>query len=211
MIEFDALLLSLKLAGATSFILLIVGLPLAYLVARSQTKWTSLLETFLLLPMVLPPSVLGFYLLIALSSIEWAFTFTGLVLGSVIYSFSFAFQSFVSGFQNIDSEFYEVSASLGDSPAQTFFRVALPLSRNSIYTGLLLSFAHTLGEFGVILMIGGNIRGQTRTLSISIYDQVQSLDFKSAHHTSLFLLGFSFCILFLVNLLKRKSQKGLQR
>ncbi len=207
MIEFDALFLSLKLASLTSLILLFFGLPLAFVIARSQTKWTSLIETLLLLPIVLPPTVLGFYLLIALSSGGLAFTFFGLVVGSVIYSFSFAFQSFVSGFQSIAHEFYEVSASLGDSPFKTFLRVAIPLAKNYIYTGMLLSFAHTLGEFGAVLMIGGNIPGETRTLSVSIYDQVQSLDFKSAHRTSLFLLGFSFAILLFVNLLKRKSQK----
>lgn len=204
MIELSSLILSLKLASVTSFILLISGLPLAYVVARSQSRWMSVFETILLLPVVLPPTVLGFYLLIGLTSIGWAFTFIGLVIGSIIYSFAFAFQSFVTGFQSIEHEFFDVSASLGDSPFKTFFRVALPLAKNSIYTGLLISFAHTLGEFGAVLMIGGNIQGETRTLSISIYDQVQSLDFKSAHRTSLFLLCFSFGILLFVSLLKKK-------
>ncbi len=205
MIELSALCLSLKLASVTSIILLVFGLPLAYFVANSKSHWTSVFETFLLLPIVLPPTVLGFYLLIGLSSVGWAFTFTGLVVGSVIYSFAFAFQSFVTGFQGVDREFFEVSASLGDSPTKTFFRVALPLAKNSIYTGVLLSFAHTLGEFGAVLMIGGNIQGETRTLSISVYDQVQSLDFKSAHRTSIFLLCFSFGILLFISVLKKKT------
>ncbi len=206
MIEMEALFLSLQLASLTSLILLLVGLPLSYFLARTQTAWSSLVESILLLPIVLPPTVLGFYLLIALSSINLAFSFAGLLLGSVIYSFSFAFQSFMSGFQSIDSEYFEVSASLGDSPVKTFLRVALPLARNSIMSGVLLSFAHSLGEFGAVLMIGGNIKGQTRTLSISLYDQVQSLDFKAAHRTSVFLLILSFLILSSVNLLKRNTR-----
>ncbi len=205
MIETQALILSFELASITCLFLILVGLPLAYWISRAQSKWTSLIETFMLLPIVMPPTVLGFYLLIGLTSIGLAFTFVGLVVGSVIYSFSFAFQNFVSGFQAIDSEFFEVSSSLGDSAFKSFVRVAIPLAKNSIFSGILISFAHTLGEFGAVLMIGGNIKGQTRTLSISIYDQVQSLDYRAAHKTSLFLLFLSFSILLLVNLLKRNT------
>ncbi len=206
MIEIDALYLSLRLAFLTSLIVLVIGLPISYMFARSRSSWIKLLESILLLPIVLPPSVLGFYLLISLSSIGWAFSFAGLLVGSIIYSFSFAFQSFVAGFKTIEAEYFEVSASLGDSATKSFFRVALPMAKNSIIAGTLLSFAHTLGEFGVVLMIGGNIRGQTRTLSIAIYDQVQALDFESAKRTSIFLLAFSFFILVLINYFKDKNE-----
>ncbi len=205
MIDISALGLSLKLATVTSLALLFLSLPIAYLISRWRSPLKHFVESFLLLPIVLPPTVLGFYLLCFLSSFHLAFTFSGLVFGSMIYCFPFAFQSFLSGFQSIDEDFFEVSASLGDSPFQTFLNVAIPISRHSILSGLLLSFAHTLGEFGVVLMIGGNIEGQTRTLSISIYDQVQSFDFKSAHMTSLLLLIFSFLCLLALSWLRRQK------
>jgi molybdate transport system permease protein len=206
MIDLNALGLSLKLATVTSLLLLILSLPLAYCMSRSRSQWTHILESILLLPIVLPPTVLGFYLLYFLSSVHLAFTFSGLLFGSILYSFPFAFQSFLSGFQSIDEDFFEVSSSLGDSHLQTFLRVAIPMARNSILSGVLLSFAHTLGEFGVVLMVGGNIEGQTRTLSISIYDQVQSLDFEKAHATAFFLLIFSFFILMLLGFLRKKRR-----
>ncbi len=206
MIDLNALGLSLKLATLTSLLLFLISLPLAYWMSRSRSKLTHFLESFLMLPIVLPPTVLGFYLLYFLSSVHLAFSFSGLLFGSIIYSFPFAFQSFLAGFQSIDEDYYEVSASLGDSFWQCFMRVAVPMSQNSILAGLLLSFAHTIGEFGVVLMVGGNIAGQTRTLSISIYDQVQSLDFEKAHATALFLLILSFICLMILSLLRKKRR-----
>jgi molybdate transport system permease protein len=206
MIDLNALTLSLRLASLTSLVLFLISLPLAYWMSRSQSKLTQILESILLLPIVLPPTVLGFYLLYFLSSVHLAFSFSGLLFGSVLYSFPFAFQSFLSGFQSIDEDYFDVSASLGDSFWQSFLRVAIPMSRNSILSGILLSFAHTIGEFGVVLMVGGNIAGQTRTLSISIYDQVQALDFEKAHATALFLLIFSFISLMLLSLLRKKRR-----
>jgi molybdate transport system permease protein len=169
------------------------------------------------LPMVLPPTVLGFYVLVALGphsplGRSWqsltghtlAFTFEGLLIGSIIYSLPFAVQPFAASFSSVDPKLVAASATLGASPLRTFFRVILPLSFPGVVTGAALSFAHTMGEFGVVLMVGGNIPGVTRTVSIDIYDKVQALDYASANHTALLLLAISFLVLSLVYGLNRK-------
>jgi molybdate transport system permease protein len=174
-------------------------------------------EALVALPIVLPPTVMGFYILMAIGPMSPAgrfyeslfghrlpFTFGGLLIASVFYSLPFAVQPFASGFAAVDKKMIEASWCLGQSPLQTFFRVALPLARPGVWTGLALSFAHTVGEFGVVLMIGGNIPGVTRTASVSIYDQVQSLDYSAANKTSLVLLLFAFAVLALTYGLQRK-------
>jgi molybdate transport system permease protein len=210
------LLLSLELALVTACLLLVLGLPLAALLAYTRFRLRFLVEAFVALPIVLPPSVLGFYLLMLFGSRgalgSWwqhvaghtlAFSFEGLVVGSVIYSLPFAVQPFTSALGAVDPRLLAASASLGASPWRTFWRVAFPLALPGIITGFALSFAHTLGEFGVVLMLGGNIPGRTRTASIAIYDDVQSLDYLSAGRQSLVLLALSFALLVLIHALNR--------
>ena len=205
------MLLSLRLAITVSVILLLVGLPLAYWLAFTRWRWRFLVESVVALPLVLPPTVLGFYVLVALGSRSplgtlyqsWTgstlpFTFTGLVVASVLYSLPFAVQPFAAAFQAVDPKLMQASAVLGASKLKTFWRVTLPLSFAGLLAGFVLSFAHTLGEFGVVLMVGGNIPGATRTVSIQIYDDVQALNYASANQTSLVLLVVSFVILAIV-------------
>jgi molybdate transport system permease protein len=206
-----ALITTLKLATATSLILLVLALPLSYWVAFSKWRWKFLVEAVVALPLVLPPTVLGFYVLLALGPrsplgrFELAFTFAGLVVGSVLYSLPFAVQPIASAFGSVDRKYIEASWMLGVSNLETFFRVIVPQSWAGIITGLVLSFAHTVGEFGVVLMVGGDIPGVTRTLSIDIYDQVQALNYSSAASTSALLLIISFVILSIVYALNRKG------
>lgn len=213
----QAFLLTARLAVLTSAVLLILGLPLAYWITFSRWRWKFLLEALVALPLVLPPTVLGFYLLIAFGNATWfgrwyesltghtlAFTFEGLLAGSILYSLPFAVQPFAASFAAVDTRLLAASAVLGASPWRTFFRVILPLSLPGLVTGAALSFAHTVGEFGVVLMIGGNIPGVTRTVSIDIYDQVQAANYSSANQTALVLLLFSFVVLSLVYALNRK-------
>src|SRR5579872_4120164 len=210
-IDWQAFRLTLQLALVVSGILLLVGLPLAYWIAFSQKSWKFIVEAIIALPIVLPPTVLGFYLLIALGSQSplgrwWqsftghtlAFTFSGLVIGSILYSLPFAVQPFASSFSSVDRKLLAASATLGASPMRTFWRVVVPLSTPGLVTGVALAFAHTMGEFGVVLMVGGNIPGVTRTVSISIYDQVQATDYASANGMSLLLLIFCFVTLAVV-------------
>jgi molybdate transport system permease protein len=207
-VDWQALWLSVRLATATMAVLVAVGIPIAYWVAFSRWKWKFLVEALVALPIVLPPTVLGFYILVAIgpsSPIGRAyasvfgsglpFSFEGLLIASVIYSLPFAVQPFSAGFTAVDRRLIEASWCLGASPATTFARVVLPLSLPGLVTGMVLSFAHTLGEFGVVLMVGGNLPGVTRTVSISIYDAVQALDYTAAWRTSLLLLAVSFAIL----------------
>ena len=204
----EALLLSARLALCVSGILFVLGVPLAYWLAYSQWRWKFLLEAVVALPLVLPPTVLGFYMLLAMGprgalGKMWfaafgqglAFTFAGLVIASVLYSLPFAVQPLVASFETIDRKLLHASAVLGAGRLRTFFRIILPLSIPGIITALVLSFAHTLGEFGVVLMVGGNIAGVTRTVSIDIYDRAQSLDYVGASRTALVLLMISFAIL----------------
>lgn len=203
-----ALLLSVRLAFATTLVLFVVGVPLARHLAFSRGRLTFLLEAVVALPLVLPPTVLGFFVLVALSpggpvGAAWealggprlVFSFPGLLVASVLYSLPFAVQPFAAAFAAVDPRLLEASASLGDSSLATFRRVVIPLARRGLLTGAVLAFAHTLGEFGVVLMVGGNIPGETRTASVSIYDHVQALDYAAAGRTSLALLSLSFGIL----------------
>lgn len=216
-IDWQTIWLTLELAVTVSFILFILGLPIAYWIAFSQWRWKFLIEAFVALPIVLPPTVLGFYVLIALGPRSplghwWisltghtlAFTFTGLVVGSIPYSLPFAVQPFAASFAAVDRKLLAASATLGASSLRTFFRVIAPLSVPGLVTGAALSFAHTMGEFGVVLMVGGNIPGVTRTVSIDIFDRVQASDYAGANATSLVLLVLCFAVLALVYGLNRR-------
>lgn len=214
----QAFWLTVRLAVVVSALLIAIGIPIAHWLTYSRWRWKFLVEAVIALPIVLPPTVLGFYVLMALGSRSplgrwWesltghtlAFTFEGLMIGSVLYSLPFAVQPFAASFAAVDSKLLHASASLGQSPMQTFRRVVLPLSKAGLVTGFALSFAHTLGEFGVVLMVGGNIPGVTRTISIDIYDQVQAGNYAAANHTALVLLVVSFAVLSLVYGLNRRS------
>ncbi|HID50115.1 MAG TPA: molybdate ABC transporter permease subunit [Chromatiales bacterium] len=215
--DLTALALSLKLAAITTLILLLLGTPLAWWLARSRWRFRFLLEAVIALPLVLPPTVLGFYLLLALGprgpvgglfaglgGQPLVFTFTGLVIGSVIYSLPFVVQPLQAAFATVGRRPLEVAATLGASPLDRFFTVALPLARSGFLTAAVLGFAHTLGEFGVVLMIGGNIPGETRVVSIAIYDHVEGLDYDRAHWLSGVLLLLSFLMLVTVYALNRR-------
>lgn len=204
----EALWLSVRLAGCVAVILLLIGMPLAYWIARTRWRGKFLLESLVALPLVLPPTVLGFYLLVALGSngplgelwTAWfghtlAFTFSGLVVASVLYSLPFAVQPLIIAFENVDQRLLDAAAILGAGRWRTFREIMLPLSVPGLVTAAVLSFAHTLGEFGVVLMVGGNIPGITRTVSIAIYDQVQSLEYPAANRLALALLLISFAVL----------------
>ena len=206
--DFTALVLTLQLAGLTTLILLLVGTPFAWWLSRSKWRFKFLLEAIIALPLVLPPTVLGFYLLVALGpngpvggavvamgGQSLAFTFTGLVIGSVVYSMPFVIQPLHNSFNAIGSRPMEVAATLRASPLDRFFTVAVPLARPGFITAAVLGFAHTLGEFGVVLMIGGNIPGKTQVLSIAIYDHVEALEYSQAHWISAGLLLVSFIML----------------
>jgi len=209
--DFQALLVTLQLALASTVILLIIGTPIAWWLARSSWRWRFLCEALVALPLVLPPTVLGFYLLLAFSAqgslgqvleglgiSNLAFTFKGLVVGSVIYSLPFVVQPLQSAFETVGRRPLEAAATLRASPVDRFFSVALPLARPGLITATVLGFAHTLGEFGVVLMIGGNIPGETRVASIAIYDHVESMDYSSAHWLSGLMLLASFLLLVIV-------------
>jgi molybdate transport system permease protein len=206
--DVDALRVSLLLAAATSACLLIIGLPLGYWLAFTGSRLRAIVEPVVALPLVLPPTVLGFCVLLALGprsplgrAVEQitghalVFTFEGLLLASILYSLPFAVQPFATAFAGVDVRLREAAFCLGVSSFGTFFRVILPLSRRGVLAGVILSFAHTLGEFGVVLMVGGNIPGVTRTASIAIYDSVQALDYAAAFRTSAVLVGVSLVIL----------------
>ena len=215
--DWQAFWLTIRLAVLVAVILFVAGLPIAYWIAYSRWRWKFLLEAVVALPIVLPPTVLGFYVLVALGSRSplgrwWqsltghtlAFTFTGLVIGSIIYSLPFAVQPFAAAFSLVDPKLMAASSVLGASKLRTFVRVVLPLSVPGLVTGVALSFAHTMGEFGVVLMVGGNIPGVTRTVSIDIYDRVQAFDYAAANQTALVLLAISFVSLCLVYVMNRK-------
>ena len=216
--NWEAFWLTVRLASLVSVVLLVIGIPIAYWIASSRWRWKFLVEAAVALPIVLPPTVLGFYVLVALGSRSplgrwWesltghtlAFTFEGLVIGSLLYSLPFAVQPFAAAFGAVDPRLLRASASLGQSPAQTFRRVVIPLSKAGLVTGFTLSFAHTLGEFGVVLMVGGNIPGVTRTVSIDIYDRVQDAQYASANQTALVLLVISFVLLAIVYGVNRRA------
>jgi molybdate transport system permease protein len=207
----EALFLSLRLAGTVSLVLLLVSLPLAYWLSFARWRGKFLVESVVALPLVLPPTVLGFYALLALGPRGllgrfWqalfghplAFTFTGLVMASLVYSLPFAVQPLVTSFEALDRRLLDAAAVLGASRMRAFLRIILPLAWPGVITAVVLSFAHTLGEFGVVLMVGGNLPGITRTISIDIYDRVQALDYSGAHQTALLLLVISFVVLSVV-------------
>jgi len=215
--DLTALVVTLKLATVTTFILLLIGTPLAWWLARTRWRFRFLIEAVIALPLVLPPTVLGFYLLIALGpegpvgrlmqalgGPPLAFTFTGLVIGSVFYSMPFVIQPLQNAFSAIGREPMEVAATLRAAPLDRFFSVAVPLARPGFLTAAVLGFAHTLGEFGVVLMIGGNIPGQTQVVSIAIYDHVESLEYTQAHLLSGGLLLLSFLLLVAIYAFNRR-------
>lgn len=217
MIDWQAFALTLELAITVSLILLALGLPIAYWIAFSRWRWKFLIEAVVALPIVLPPTVLGFYVLVALGPRSplgrwWvsltghtlAFTFSGLVIGSILYSLPFAVQPFAASFAAVDRKLIAASGTLGAAPLRSFFRVTLPLSVPGLITGVALSFAHTMGEFGVVLMVGGNIPGVTRTVSIDIFDRVQASDYAGANGTALVLLAVCFVLLAAVYGVNRK-------
>jgi len=209
--DLTAFFLTLQLAFITTLILLILGTPLAWYLARSRWRYKFILEALVALPLVLPPTVLGFYLLLllgnngplgyfmqAIGAEPLAFSFTGLVIGSVFYSIPFVVQPLQDAFNNIGKRPMEASATLGAPPFDRFISVALPLARQGFLTAIVLGFAHTLGEFGVVLMIGGNIPGETKVLSIAIYEHVEALEYANAHLLSGSLVLLSFLMLIAV-------------
>ncbi len=206
--QYQPLWLTLQLAFITTGCLLVIGIPIAAWLAHSKFKLKPAVEAIISLPLVLPPSVLGFYLLLAFSpasglgkflndvlGIRLVFSFTGLVISSIIYSLPFMVHPVQSGLEALPGSIREASQTLGKSSWQTFIHVLLPNIKPALFTGIVLSFAHTLGEFGLVLMIGGNIPGVTKVASIAIYDEVESLNFKAAHMYAAILLAMSFCIL----------------
>ncbi|MDD5406267.1 MAG: molybdate ABC transporter permease subunit [Sulfurovaceae bacterium] len=213
----ETMLLTFKLATITTIILLVIGVPLALFLANSTKWYKSIIETIVSMPLVLPPSVLGFYLLIAFSpasfigqnlhdlGIDLAFSFAGLVVGSIIFSLPFMVHPIQSALSQLPKSIYEASYTLGKSKLETLWRVILPISKHGIISGCVLAFAHTVGEFGVVLMIGGNISGETKVASIAIYDEVESLNYAMAHQYSLTLFIITFAILLLVYITNKKS------
>jgi molybdate transport system permease protein len=216
-VDWVAITLSLRLAAIVAAVLLVIGTPIAYWLAFSTWRGKFIAEAIVSLPLVLPPTVLGFYVLLAIGSrspvgrlwLAWtghglAFTFEALVLASILYSLPFAVQPMAAAFAQIDRTLVDASATLGASRTRTFFRIVLPLSIDGVIAGTVLSFAHTIGEFGVVLMVGGNLPGVTRTVSIAIYDDVQAMNTASANGTALALLAFSFIVLSSVYAIVRK-------
>jgi len=215
-VNWTAIWVTFKLASLASLALLVLGLPIAYWLAYSKRRWKFLVESVVALPLVLPPTVLGFYILVAIGphspvgrfytdvvGQSLPFSFQGLLLASILYSLPFAVQPFASAFGQVDRKLIEASWTLGLSRFKTFFKLIVPLSTAGLVTGVVLSFAHTLGEFGVVLMVGGNIEGVTRTISIDIYDEVQALNYAQASKTAAFLLVISYLVLLLVYALNR--------
>lgn len=217
MTELPAILLTLKLAATTTVLLLVIGVPLAWWLATTKSRAKPFVEAATAMPLVLPPTVLGFYLLILLNPSApigsfWlqvtgdtlTFSFTGLVIASVVYSLPFMVQPLQSAFENVGKTMMEAAASLRASPLDAFFSVAAPLSVRGFITASILTFAHTIGEFGVVLMVGGNIPDRTRVISIAIYENVETLRYSEAHTLSAILLVFSFLVLFFVYAFNRR-------
>ncbi len=215
----QSLALTLRLAAITTLVLGLLGLPLAHWLNRTRWRFAPFIETLVTLPIVLPPTVIGFYLLAAFSPQHppgswwnaltgWplAFSFTGLVIASVFYSLPFAVQPFQAALRSVPSELLDAGAALGATPRRVWLRLHLPLAWRGIAAGLTLGFAHTLGEFGVVLMIGGSIPGVTRVASIALYDEVQKLDYAQAHAFAATLLVLSFLLLLLVTFLQRRRR-----
>jgi molybdate transport system permease protein len=217
--DLSAIWLTLKLAATVTVLLMLLGTPLAWWLARTRSAWKRPVSAVVTLPLVLPPTVLGFYLLVALGPDGPAgrltqalgigllpFTFAGLVVASIIYSLPFAVQPIQQAFEAIGREPLEAAATLRASPLDAFFSVALPLARPGLLTAAVMSFAHTVGEFGVVLMIGGNIPDKTRVLSMQIYDHVEALEYTQSHWLAGGMLVFSFAVMLLLALLKRDAR-----
>ncbi|HPR43126.1 MAG: molybdate ABC transporter permease subunit [Ottowia sp.] len=214
-----AIRLSVELALATTLTLLVLGTPLAWWLARGRTRWRVPVRALVALPLVLPPSVLGFYLLVAMGpngplgaatrALGWgtlAFTFWGLLIGSIVYSLPFVVQPLINAFEAIGERPLEAAATLRAGPLDAFWHVALPLARPGYVTGAVMGFAHTLGEFGVVLMIGGNIPGETRVISVQIYDHVEALEYTQAHWLAGGMLAFSFLVLLALHMLQSRKE-----
>nr|WP_321456445.1 molybdate ABC transporter permease subunit [uncultured Cohaesibacter sp.] len=219
----EAITLTLELAITVTILLLLIGTPIAWWLARSKRWWKEMIGTLVSLPLVLPPTVLGFYLLLALGPNSMLgrsiasvightlpFTFAGLVVASIIYSLPFMVQPVRNAFEAIGERPLEVASTLRASPLDCFFSVVLPLARPGIITGTILSFAHTVGEFGVVLMIGGNIPGETKVLSIAIYDYVETLEWNKAHILAGGMLVFSFLVIFTTTTLEKRLRRRMQ-
>ena len=211
MLNIAAIQLSLELALITTLVLLIIGIPIAWWLSRINSAIKPFIESIIALPLVLPPTVIGFYLLVLLGAqgpfADWGFIFSfkGLVIGSVIYSLPFVVQPLQNAFQKIDLKQLEAAATLRASARDRFFSIALPQARYGLLTAMILGFTHTLGEFGIILMIGGNIPGKTQTVSIAIFDHVEQLEYTQAHILSAGLLAFSFIVLLIIYNLSRRQ------
>jgi molybdate transport system permease protein len=211
--DLDAIWLTGKLAALTTLILIALATPIAWWLARTPSRWRAVVGAIVALPLVLPPTVLGFYLLVALgpngpfSFLALPFTFGGLVVGSVIYSLPFAVQPLQHAFEAIGSRPMEVAGTLRASPLDAFFSVAVPLARPGFVTAAVLTFAHTVGEFGVVLMIGGNIPEKTRVISTQIYGHVEALEYAQAHGLALAMVAFSFVVLLAINIAGRRNAR----
>lgn len=223
MLDVKPFLITAKLSLITTFFLFIIGVPLAYWLAYSQKKIKIVVEALVALPIVLPPSVLGFYLLIAFSpentfgrwldhyfDIRLVFTFPGLVIASVLYSLPFMVQPIQAGFQQLPRSLTEAAYTLGKSSTTTLFKVLLPNIKASLITGSILAFAHTVGEFGVVLMVGGNIQNDTRVISIAIYDEVESMNYSKANAYSLILMSFTFTVLLIVYAINHRQKRKIE-
>ncbi len=217
--DLTALYLSLKLAGITTLLLIGLGTPLAWWLARSQARIKPLIETLVALPIVLPPTVMGFYLLMLLGPDGWlgglwvrltgqalTFSFTGLVVASLFYSLPFVVQPIQNGFESVSPRLMDAARSLGAKPLDAFFSVAVPLAKRGFLTAAVLGFAHTLGEFGVVLMVGGNIPGETKVIAIEIYNQVEILNYQQAHLLSAILLVLAFVMIFMMYFFNHKNR-----
>ena len=217
--DWQPIILTLELALATVCLLLLISFPLAWWLAQTQSRWRVVVEAITALPLVLPPTVLGFYLLILLGANgflgRWwmgltgeplAFSFSGLLVASCLYSLPFVVQPLQAAFENLDKTLMEASCTLGAPPWRTWLSIVIPQCRRGLLVALVLGFAHTVGEFGVVLMVGGNIPGETQVVSIAIYENVESLNYDAAHKLSLMLLAFSFIVLFVVYSANRQWQ-----
>ncbi len=213
----DAIVVTLELASLTTIVLLLLATPLAWWLSQTRSWWRAPVSALVTLPLVLPPTVLGFYLLVVMGPNGplgrftlamgwgiWSFTFTGLLIGSVLFSLPFAVQPIAHAFESIGQRPMEVAATLRARPIDAFFSVALPLARPGLVTAAILSFAHTVGEFGVVLMIGGNIPGKTRVVSTEIYAHVEAMEYDQAHWLAGGMVVFSFAVLFALSLLRRR-------
>ena len=206
-LDFAPFLLSFKLAGITTLILFVISLPLAWYLAQSHSKVKPLIEAFTALPIVLPPSVLGFYLLVVFAKVDLAFTFTGLVIASCFYSLPFMVQPLQGGFEALNKHMLEASYLAGKSKLTTLFKVALPNSKSALLTALIITFAHTVGEFGVVLMIGGSIPNETKVASIAIYEMVEVMEYGTAHIYSGIMLLISFMVLLSVYIFNHSQKR----